>query len=404
MSTVRLPTSSKRPDVPSASDVIPLAIPQLGGNEWTYLRECLDTGWVSSAGPFVERFEREMAAYVGATHAVAMVNGTAALHMALQVVGVSPGDEVLVPDLTFIAPVNAIHYCQAHPVLIDADPATWQMDAEQVARFLAEECELRTDVCYDRRTGRRVQAMLPVHLLGLACEMDQIGKLATQYHLRVVEDAAEAVGVRYHGRHVGTFGDVGVLSFNGNKIMTTGGGGMLLTDQLELAQRARYLSTQAKDDEAEYVHHEIGYNYRLTNLQAALGVAQLEQLDGFIARKRAVARAYESLLQHAPEITVMPHPREVEPTYWLYTVLLPEGMGLARRQGVIRQLQERGVSARALWHPIHGLPPYRDSRRSDVRNATALYERAISLPSSVGLRPEEVARSVTALLDAMAEV
>ena len=401
MPIARPPTSSETPEFSWAGDAIPLVDPCFGGNEGVYLKECLESGWVSSAGPFVDRFEREIAAYVGVPHAVAVVNGTAALHVALQVVGVSQGDAVLVPDLTFIAPVNAVRYCQANPVFIDVDPSTWQMDVERVARFLREECELRGRVCYDRRTGRLVRAILPVHLLGSSCELDGIMALAKQYHLRVVEDAAEAIGVKYRGRHVGTFGDIGVLSFNGNKTITTGGGGMLVTTQPVFAQRARYLTTQAKDDEVEYIHNDVGYNYRLTNLQAALGVAQLEQLDGFLIKKREIARTYEALLRRAPVITRMVVPPHVEATYWLYTVLLPEGTTRSQRQDVIHQLRGRGVEARPLWHPIHGLPPYRGSRSGEITHATALYERAVSLPSSVGLEPEAIGRCVKALLEAL---
>ena len=228
--------------------VVPLSIPEIRGNEWKYLKECLDTGWVSSVGSFVDRFEREIAAYVGAKYAVATINGTAALHTALQVIGLRPDDEVLVSDLTFVSPVNAVRYLQANPVFIDSHPVTWQIDPDKVARFLAEESEARDNGCYNRRTGRRIRAILPVHILGLSCEIDRIVDLARQYGLLIVEDAAEAMGVRFQGHHVGTFGDVGVLSFNGNKIITAGGGGMLVTDNPNYAKYARYLTTQAKDD------------------------------------------------------------------------------------------------------------------------------------------------------------
>lgn len=377
---------------------LPLAVPELRGNEWKYLKECLDTGWVSSVGPFVERFEREVAAYVGTSHAVAIVSGTAALHTALRVAGVQPDDEVLVSDLTFIAPVNAIRYVQAHPVFVDADPKTWQMDVEKVERFLSEECELRPAqsetalACRNKRTGRRVRAILPVHILGLACEMDRIVELARRYDLRVVEDAAEGMGVPYRRRHVGTWGHVGVLSFNGNKIITAGGGGMLVTDDRGVADYARYLTTQAKDDGLEYIHKEVGYNYRLTNLQAALGVAQLEQLDRFIERKRAIARGYDAAFRGVEGITVMPTPPETEPTYWLYTILLKEGTTVRERQAWIARLHEQGIGARPLWHPIHDLPPYQGCQSVEITCAPHLYARAVSLPSSVGLSDAEVQR------------
>lgn len=375
---------------------IGLCEPVLDGNEWRYLQECLETGWVSSAGPFVDRFEQALAAYVGAAEAVGVVNGTAGLHVALQVVGVQAGDEVLVSALTFVAPANAVRYCGAHPVFADADPGTWQIEAGQVERFLAEECEVRRGACYNRRTGRRVRAIVPVHILGLSCEIDRIVEAASSYHLRVVEDAAEALGVRYRGRHVGTFGDVGVFSFNGNKIVTSGGGGMIVTRDADAARYARYLTTQAKDDGIEYIHHEVGYNYRLTSLQAALGLAQLERIGEFLGRKRAIACAYEASLKPVEGVTLMPTPPQTQPSYWLYTVLLDERTTLAERQAVVSALNARGLGARPLWHPLHSLPPYRDCQTLGIRHAARLYERAVSLPSGAGLSADDLRRCTAA--------
>lgn len=392
---------SQRLDSGDPGQVIPLSVPCLAGNEWEYVRQCLDTGWVSSVGPFVNRFERELAAYVDAGYAVAMVNGTAALHVALLTVGVEPGDEVIVPDLTFVAPANAIRYCQAHPVFIDADPVTWQLDVAKLAEFLGEACEMRDGQCINVRTGRRVHAVVPVHLLGLASEIDTIVALARQHGLRVVEDAAEAMGVRYRERHVGTFGDIGVFSFNGNKVMTTGGGGMLVTDERAHAERARYLSTQAKDDPLEYVHQEIGYNYRLTNVQAAIGVAQLEQLDDFVARKRTIARTYEEAFGGLDGITLMPSLAHGEPTYWLYTVLLEENVTLRGRQSVIEGLRRNGVGARPIWHTLHDLPPFRGCQAYRIEHAPRLYRRGVSLPSSVGLGAEQLDRCIRVLSEAV---
>jgi perosamine synthetase len=386
----------------AALDPISLSAPLFQGNEWKYVKECLDTGWVSSAGSFVGRFERELAAYVGAPYAVAVLNGTAGLHVALRIIGVEPEDEVIVPTLTFVASVNPIRYCRAHPIFMDASPTSWQMDGDKVEHYLERECEVRDDACYNRRTGRRVRAILPVHILGLACEIDRITQLARHYRLRVVEDATEAMGVRYRGRHAGTFGDVGVFSFNGNKIITTGGGGMIVTADPRLANYARYLTTQAKDDPVEYFHSEIGYNYRLTNLQAAVGVAQLEQLDGFITKKRAIARAYRHTLAEIPGLTLMPRTPHTEPTYWLYTVLLPPGTTLDDRKAVLARLRETGIEARGLWRPVHTLPPYLDSQAHDITHAPGIYERALSLPSSALLRPDDVGWCVAALRKALA--
>ena len=375
--------------------LIPLSEPEFNGNEWKDVKECLDCGWISSVGTFVNRFEKEIAGYVGSKYAVALVNGTAALHTALKVIGLRPDEEVIVSNLTFVAPVNAIVYCQAHPVLMDADPQTWQMDVGKVARFLEQKCMLRGAACHNKKTGRRIRAILPVHILGLTCEIDQITELARVYHLKVVEDAAEGMGVRYRGKHVGTFADVGVFSFNGNKIITTGGGGMVVTDNAHYAERAAYLSNQAKDDQLEYVHNEVGYNYRMTNLQAALGVAQLERIDEFISRKRDIAGSYERALSGIPEITLMPKPSDCDPTYWLYTVLLGEKTTLPQRKALIKLLNTHGVGARSLWHTIHDLPPYKRCQAYRIDHSPRLYERGVSLPCSVGLSRGDLEKCVS---------
>ncbi len=375
-------------------DIIPLSEPEITGNEWKYVKECLDSGWVSSAGPFVSRFESAFAAYAGARNAVAVGSGTAGLHVALRVVGVEAGDEVIVSDLTFIASVNAINYCGAHPILMDASPRDWQMDAEKVARFLESECSRRSGHCINKRTGRRVRAIVPVHILGLACDIQRIIELASSYGLAVIEDAAEGVGVLRGGKHVGTFGDIGVFSFNGNKIVTTGGGGMLVTQNDRHAEYARYLTTQAKDDPLEYVHNEIGYNYRMTNIQAAMGVAQLERLSEFIARKRAIARAYEAAFTNDESLTRMPVPEDVTATYWLYTVLLSPETTLERRKEILKKLNANGIGARPFWHPVHDLPPYRTCQSYEIEHAVRLYERGISLPSSVGLPKDDLERCI----------
>lgn len=401
MATIRASTPSETLGPTAAERTIPLSVPELRGKEWVYLKECLETGWVSSAGPFVDRFERAFAAYVGTSHAVAVVNGTAGLHVALQAALVRQDDEVLVPALTFIAPVNAIRYRHAHPVFVDADPTSWQMDVKQLKRFLEQECEFRPVVsgpvvsveeCWNKRTGRRVRATLPVHILGLACEMDEIVELARQYHLVVIEDAAEAVGVRYRNRHVGTWGDLGVFSFNGNKTMTCGGGGMVVAEK-PYTDYVRYLSTQARDDAREYYHKEVGYNYRLTNLHAAVGLAQLEQLEGFLQRKRDIARRYREAFAGIPEIT--PMPQQEGAAYWLYTILVSSR---AQRDALLAGLTEEHIEARPLWQPIHTQPPYQGCQSAgSITVATDLYERAVSLPSSVGLTDQELERCVRAV-------
>lgn len=365
--------------------MIPLSSPVFKGNEAKYLKECVETGWVSSSGPFVDRFEKALTERVGGTQAVAAVNGTAALHMALRVLGVQTGDEVIVSDLTFVAPVNAILYCGASPVFVDAHPATWQIDADSVEEFLSKECVEKDGECFNKKTSRRVRAILPVHILGSACEIVRLVEIARRYRLKVVEDACEGLGVFYRQIHIGTFGDIGVLSFNGNKIVTAGGGGAIVTSNAHYAKTSRYLATQAKDDEVEYIHNEIGYNYRMTNLQAAVGLAQLEQLDAFLEKKRAIARRYDAAFRDMEGIITMPSAPDIRQSYWLYTILLPEDVTLSERQEIVRQLNERGIGCRPLWHPIHALPPYRNFQAYRIEKALSLYRRAVSLPSGVSL-------------------
>jgi len=282
--------TSFEPGAPPPDGFVPLCVPEIRGNEWRYVKECLDTGWVSSVGAFVERFEKDMARQAGARHAVAAVNGTAALHVALLVAGVKPDDEVLVSTLTFIAPANAVRYAGAWPVFIDAEPDYWQMDPQRVADFLEKECRLEKGELRNRSTGRRVKAIIPVHILGHPVNIKPILELARKFSLLVIEDATESLGAKYEGRPTGSLADMACFSFNGNKIITTGGGGMITTDNEAWARRAKYLTTQAKDDPVEYIHNEIGYNYRLTNMQAAMGCAQLEQLDDYVVKKRHIAK------------------------------------------------------------------------------------------------------------------
>ena len=387
---------------------IPLCVPYLHGNEWDYIKECLDTNWVSSVGSFVDRFEAALAAYVGAKYAVATVNGTAALHIALLVAGVEPEDEVLIPTLTFVAPANAIRYAGAWPVFMDVEPQYWQMDPDKLSAFLETGCRWQDGHLVNSASGRRVRAILPVHILGHPCDMDIVSEMARKYGLPVIEDATESLGARYKGWMVGQPGDIACFSFNGNKLITTGGGGMIVTDNPRWAERARYLTTQAKDDPIEYVHNEIGYNYRLTNIQAAMGVAQLEQIDGFIEKKRAIARRYQDAFQDMEGITLMPAQPDTEPTYWLYTLLLhPKTMLEERkaeeRKAIVARLNAEGIGARPLWHPIHGLPPYLGCQAFQVEQAPLIYQRAVSLPSSVGLEPGDQDRCIAALKKSVAE-
>ena len=377
---------------------IPNAVPRLGGNEWKYLKECLDTNWVSSVGPFVDRFEREVAAYVGVPHAVATVNGTAALHVALLGAGVQPGDEVLVPSFTFIATAHAVVQCGAHPVFLDCEPVSWGLDPGKTVEFLARECVVKGGQVVNRTSGRVVRALLPVHLYGHPCDLDPLLEIPATYPLVVVEDATEVLGARYRGRRVGSHGLAGCLSFNGNKIITTGGGGMVLTHDERFAARVRRLTTQGRTDAVEFLHEEVGFNYRLTNIQAALGVAQLEQLDAFVESKRETARAYTEALTRLGGVEPLAEPPWAFSTFWMYSVLLdPAAWGDVRP--LIAAADAAGIQLRPLWRPLHRQAAFSDRQVYRVEVADRLYERGVSLPCSAGITAAQRAR-VIAFLEA----
>lgn len=375
---------------------IPNATPFLGGNEWKYLKECLDTNWVSSAGTFVERFERELAAYVGVPYAIATVNGSAALHVALRAAGVGPDDEVIVPTLTFIATASAISHCGARPVFLDSEPASWGLDPHRLEEFLDRECERRDGRVVDRATGRRIAAVLVVHLYGHPCDLDPLLELGRRWGLPLVEDAAESLGALYRGRRVGCDGLVGCLSFNGNKIITTGGGGMVLTRDAALAARVRALTTQARSDPLEWVHDEVAFNYRLTNIQAALGAAQLEQLEDFLARKRQTAAHYQAALGALDGVTVFHEAPWACSNYWMPAVLL-DWRRCADVRALIRDLNGDGIQVRPIWYPLHRQRPFRGARVGVVAVADRLWERGLLLPCSVGITAEERQAVIEAL-------
>jgi perosamine synthetase len=365
-------------------EFIPLIEPEIRGNESKYVQECLETGWVSSAGPFVDRFEQMVAQQCGCQHAVATVNGTSALHVALLVAGVQPDDEVLVSTLTFIAPVNAIRYAGAWPVFVDADPDYWQMDPVRVVEFL-EGCRWSNGALCNQRTGRRVTAIVPVHVLGHPVDLDPIVAAAKKFGLKVIEDATEGLGATYKDRPLGSIGDIGCFSFNGNKIITTGGGGMITTSNEEWAQRAKYLTTQAKDDSVEYIHKEIGYNYRLTNIQAAMGCAQMEQLEAYIAVKREIADRYSLAFRDIPGIVPMRQASWAKSTFWMYTVLIKEQEYGVNSRHLLKTLAAQKIQCRPLWQPIHQSPAHAVSRSAGLPVSEQLSKEALSLPCSVGL-------------------
>ena len=385
------------PGTPPPAEFIPLIVPEIRGNEWRYVKECLDTAWVSSVGAYVDRFEQMVAQKAGTKYGVATVNGTAALHIALLVAGVQPDDEVIVSTLTFIAPVNAIRYVDAWPVFIDADPDYWQMDPARVKDFIENGCDWKDGRLVNRRTGRRVSAIVPVHILGHPVDMDPIVELARKFDLKVIEDATEGLGAQYKGRPLGQLGDIGCFSFNGNKIITTGGGGMLVTNNAEWAIRAKYLTTQAKDDPVEYVHHAIGYNYRLTNLSAAMGCAQMEQLDTYVEAKRQIALRYQEALSKLPGLRIPEAADWAFSTFWMYTVLVDETViGINARQ-LLCHLAEQGIQSRPLWQPVHRSLAHDSPDAISCLISETLYRQALSLPCSVGLTQTAQKRVIEAI-------
>jgi perosamine synthetase len=378
---------------------IPLSVPVLQGNEWKYVKECIDTGWVSSAGSFVTRFENEMAEKLGAVHAVACVNGTAALHTAMIMSGVQNDDEVLVPTLTFIAAPNSVRYVGAHPVFMDCDEYL-NLDPEKVGDFLAKECCHSSQGLRNGKTGRLVKAIVAVHVFGHPANLRPIRALADQYRIPLIEDATESLGsyfVDWNGeeRAAGTIGNLACLSFNGNKLLTTGGGGMILTQDSEAASKARYLTTQAKDT-ANYVHHEIGYNYRLTNVAAALGVAQLERLDEYVQLKRLHHQYYQEALKGLKTLRLLEEPSYARSNYWLNAVILAS-RERSTLDALMEHLQGRGIEARPVWALCHTQRPYQECQAYHLEKAPDFESRILTLPSSVNLNIESLERVVSGI-------
>jgi perosamine synthetase len=374
----------------TAHRIIPLSVPTIGGNEWQYLKECLDTEWVSSAGRFVDKFETDFAAYVGAASAVACVNGTAALQVALRVVGVRTGDEVIVPTLTFISTVNAACYLGAEPVFMDCDDY-YNIDLDKLTDFLDTCTEQRDGDCYNCTTGRRLAAIVPVHVFGNAVAMDNLIALCRPRGIAIVEDAAESLGTSYlDGRHTGTLGDMGCFSFNGNKIITTGGGGMIVTDNSEYAAKARYLTTQAKDDAVRYIHDEVGYNFRLTNIQAALGVAQMERLPEFLAVKQRNFILYRDAIANIDGLVLAEPPTYAHNNRWMYALQIDQERYRYDREALMAYLKGYGIQTRPVWQLNHLQRPYLHCRSWHIERAPQLLAITLNIPCSVNLREEDI--------------
>jgi len=362
--------------------------PRFRGNEWIYVKECLDSTFVSSVGKFVDRFEAELAAYTGAKHAVAVVNGTAALHVALGLAGVQSGDEVLIPALTFVATANAVSYCGAIPHFVDSEERTLGVNPRALSEYLQVIAEVRNKQCVNIATGRVIRALVPMHAFGHPVDIDGVLAVARDFHLALVEDAAESLGSSVRGRHTGTFGLMGTLSFNGNKTVTTGGGGAIISNDSNLAKRAKHLTTTAKINHRwEYRHDEIGYNYRLPNINAALGCAQLEQLPDFLRAKRRLFARYSDVFAPLPMVRLIEEPKESHSNYWLQTLLLNESVA-EQRDSILAATNDLGLMTRPAWTLMHRLVPYQRCPRMELCGAESLEGRLINLPSSAHLAME----------------
>lgn len=365
----------------------PLALhePRFNGNEWAYLKECLDSTFVSSVGKFVDRFEADLASFTGAKRAVAVVNGTAALHVALRLAGVEAGDEVLLPALTFIATANAVSYCQATPHFVDSEERSLGMDAVALREYLSNTTEIRNNQCINRATGRVIRAMVPMHTFGHPVDIEALLAVAHDFHMQLIEDAAESLGSTVGGRHTGTFGLMGTLSFNGNKTITTGGGGAILTNDIELGKRAKHITTTAKlPHRWNFVHDEVGYNYRLPNLNAALGCAQLEQLPRFLRDKRRLFEQYQAAFASVRGVRLVAEPAGCSSNYWLQTILLDEA-NANQRDAVLAATNDAGLMTRPIWALMNSLPMYATAPKALLPVAESLERRVINIPSSSGL-------------------
>ena len=362
-------------------DFIQLHRPKFNGNEKKYLIECIDTTFVSSVGKFVNLFEEKIAKYTGSKYAVAAVNGTSALHIALMLAGVKPDDEVITQALSFIATANAIAYTGAKPVFVDVDKDTLGLSDEKLQNFLKKNAVKKSDGVYNVKTNRRISAIVPMHTFGNPLRIDKIKQIADEYGIPVVEDAAESLGSFYKNKHTGTFGLIGILSFNGNKTITTGGGGMIITDNEQIAKLAKHLTTQAKiPHKWEYKHDYIGYNYRLTNIAAALGVAQMEQLDFFIEQKRKLHNIYADFFKNTPDIQLVSEIKEAKSNYWLNAIIL---QNKKERDSFLEYSNNNGVMTRPIWELLNRLKMFNDCQTDSLTNSQWLADRVVNIPSSV---------------------
>ncbi|EMY76276.1 aminotransferase, LLPSF_NHT_00031 family [Leptospira weilii serovar Ranarum str. ICFT] len=369
-------------------EFVPLHEPIFRGNEWLYVKDCLDTTFVSSVGKFVDRFEKDLAQFTGAEYAIAVVNGTAALQIALKLAGIKTNDEVLIPALTFIATANSVSYLGALPHFVDSEEYTLGMSPLALRDHLNSIAEIRSGNCINKKTGNRIGAIVPMHTFGHPVDLDGILSVAKDFHLIVIEDAAESLGSYYHGKHTGTFGLLGTLSFNGNKTITTGGGGAILTNDKNLATLAKHITTTAKIPHPwEYTHDMIGYNFRLPNINAALGCAQLELLPEFLSSKRRLYNRYKNAFSILKEVKIQSEPSGCKSNYWLQTLVLDPSV-MDAKDSVLTDTNASGLMTRPAWTLLHKLKPYQDCFRMELPVAESLERRLINIPSSANLNNE----------------
>jgi len=363
--------------------------PCFHGNEWLYVKDCLDSTFVSSVGKYVDKFEEMLAAFTGAKRAVAVANGTAALQIALKLAGIEQNDEVLIPALTFVATANAVVHCGGIPHFVDSEEKTLGMDPYKLKQYLSEICHVNADGCTNKYTGRKIKAVVPMHTFGHPVDIDPLMEVCKIYKLEMVEDAAESLGSYYKGKHTGTYGKLSILSFNGNKTITTGGGGAILANDEELAKSAKHLTTTAKVPHRwEYWHDHIGYNYRLPNINAALGCAQMEQLPGFLQQKRQLAERYADAFRNIKGIKFFTEPSNSKSNYWLNALLLDDA-NMKVRDALLLSTNDAGIMTRPCWTLLHKLPMFQDCPRMDLSCAENLEARLINIPSSAFLGEED---------------
>ncbi len=381
--------------------MIPLSVPNICGNEWKYVKDCLDTEWVSSAGQYVDLFEKKISQYSGSKYAIACVNGTSALQVSLRLLGVKVDDEVIIPTLTFIAPVNSIRYNNAYPIFMDVDDF-YNIDSQKTIDFIKKETFFSKGFSYNKKTKRRISAIIPIHMWGNAAQLDDLIIVCRDRNIRVLEDASESLGTFYNdnkknNRHSGTIGDIGCFSFNGNKIITAGGGGMIITDNEKIADKARYLTTQAKDDPVRYIHNEIGYNFRLTNTQAAIGVAQFENLNNFLKRKSVVYNQYKNEINRIPGLEIADVPNYGNNNHWMIILKINDSVYGKNREETMQHLLKNGVQTRPAWAAINQQKPYRKYQTYNIDKAYKLIDSSLCLPSSTNLSETDQQKVISLL-------